>query len=338
VAISARGVNVLIAGDPLSGKSWLAGAIVERLVERRYAVCVIDAEGDYRVLRRLPGVTWVEVREVGAMVAALAHFKRDPSACVVADLSILPHAKKIQFIGNARGLIRQLRRDIGLPHWVVLDEAHYSLHREGVPDETMGLTDKGYCLVTYRASWLRDAVVNEMDILVMSRTSARSELAVFRSRLAGLPPGVEQAVSVVSDLPHGRFLLAFVKEAEAGARGTLTFVAAPRGTPHVRHLKKYADSQVSHERSFFFRRPDGSVVATADSLNAFQQSLAAVEEPVLAHHAAQGDFSRWVLDVFADRVLGSQLKKTERRWRRGEITDLRTAIQRLVAAHYGPEG
>jgi hypothetical protein len=32
---------------------------------------------------------------------------------------------------------------------------------------------------------------------------------------------------------------------------------------------------------------------------------------VLAHHAARGDFSRWVRDVFADLELARQLGKAE---------------------------
>jgi hypothetical protein len=44
-----------------------------------------------------------------------------------------------------------------------------------------------------------------------------------------------------------------------------------------------------------------------------------------------------VLDTFADRELGMQLKKIEARWRRGEAPDLRQAIERLIALRYGPE-
>ncbi len=58
------------------------------------------------------------------------------------------------------------------------------------------------------------------------------------------------------------------------------------------------------------------------------------DEAVLAHHAARGDFSRWVLDVFSDPHLAAQLRKTESRWSRGEITDLRRAIAQLVMARY----
>ena len=83
----------------------------------------------------------------------------------------------------------------------------------------------------------------------------------------------------------------------------------PRETPHVRHLKKYADSRVSPERRFIFRRPDGSIVATADSVNAFRRAVATVEERVLAYHAGRGDFSRWVGDVFADELWNRSSEK-----------------------------
>lgn len=333
VTIRARGINVLTHGDPLSGKSWLAGALAERLLGRRYAVCVIDPEGDYRVLGRLPGIIAAEIRETAALADALGQFERDPSACVVVDLSALPHAKKVQVIETALRLIRRLRRRLGFPHWVILDEAHYSLHREGVADQALGIEDRGFCLVTYKASWLRESVVKAVDVFLLARTNAREELAFLRSVISQRIGGEEDALSVLPDLPRGEFLVI----QPDGARTALTFVALPRETPHVRHLKKYADSKVPPARRFLFRLPEGRLVATAESLSEFRQAVAGVDDRVLAYHADRGDFSRWVFDVFTDRELGAQLRKTERRWSRGEVADLRGAIERLIAARYGTE-
>jgi len=105
----------------------------------------------------------------------------------------------------------------------------------------------------------------------------------------------------------------------------------------VRHLTKYADALVPSGERFLFRRPDGSAVAAAQSLHDFRRVVAVVEDAVLAHHAGRGDFSRWVLDVFSDHELARQLRKTEARWRRGELPDLRGAIGRLVSFRYGTE-
>ena len=116
----------------------------------------------------------------------------------------------------------------------------------------------------------------------------------------------------------------------------MTFVAAPRQTVHVRHLTKYVDSHVPPGREFLFReRGDGRVLGSANSLQAFRRVVATAPEELLAYHAERGDFSRWVRDVFADTELARQLGKAETRWRRGELPDLREAIDALITVRYG---
>jgi len=333
VTIPARGVNVLIHGDPLSGKSWLAGALVERLIGARYTVCVIDPEGDYRVLGRLAGVTCAEIGSEAEMEEALGAFEQDPSVSVVADLSTLPHARKLRALERGLRVIRDLRRRLGRPHWVLLDEAHYSLHREGVADDAVGIEERGFCLATYRPRWLRPSVVKALDVFILARTTAEPELTFLRSCLPAAATGSHGVLASLPGLPPGEFV---VVQPE-GDGSALTFVAAPRETSHVRHLTKYADALVPSGERFLFRRPDGSAVAAAQSLHDFRRVVAVVEDAVLAHHAGRGDFSRWVLDVFSDHELARQLRKTEARWRRGELPDLRGAIGRLVSFRYGTE-
>ena len=331
VTVPARGVNVLIQGDSFSGKSWLAGGLIERLYGRRYATCVIDPEGDFRVLGRLPGVTWVEVRQGSSWEGLLSPLNRDSSACLIADLSCLPHAEKLESIEQGFRLIREFRERLGLPHWVVLDEAHYSLHRDGVEERAIGMGEKGFCLVTYKPSLIRPSVLKAMDILILGRTTAPGELKSLR---ASLPGGREaDAIAVLPGLPRGEFVL--IEPAGTGDRAPLTFVAAPRETRHVRHLMKYADVPLPAERRFFFRHPTGRLAAAAGSLNEFRDIVATVEDGVLEYHAGRNDFSRWLLDLFSDRELGAQLRKIETRWSRGETPDLRQAIARLIRERYG---
>jgi len=155
----------------------------------------------------------------------------------------------------------------------------------------------------------------------------------LRATLAELGEGAARAVDSLPGLPPGEFVL--VQGRDAQPAEPVTFVPVPRETTHVRHLRKYAEGGVPVERRFFFRRPEGELVATADSLTSFGHALAVIDDGVLAFHAERGDFSRWVLGVFSDPTLGQQFRKTEARWRRGEIRDLRAAMERLVAARYG---
>ena len=331
-SIPARGINLLVQGDPVSGKSWLAGSVVEQLHEHRYAVCVIDPEGDYRGLARLAGVILTEARDEAAVDAACHHFERDPAACVVVDLSALHHHDKLRMIERSLRAAHEMRRRTGRPHWVVLDEAHYSLHREGIAVGALELEDKGFCLVTYKPSWVRPSVMDAVDVLALARTTAGHELAFLDSFLAGHGDGV---MSTLADLPRGEFLL--MRKENGGAWAALTFTATPRATPHLRHLKKYADTTVRPEHAFLFRAPNGRPVATADSLKAFRRVVATADDAVLAAHAGRGDFSRWIRDVFSDRELAAHLRKVERRWVRGEIIDLRGAIDALIAVRYWSE-
>ncbi len=334
VTVPARGVDVLVQGDPLSGKSWLAGVLVERLAGARYSVCVVDPEGDYQILARLPGMTATEVRGEASLDRVLAPIEADPTASVVADLSTLPHASKVRAVEGLLTRIQRLRARTGRPHWTILDEAHYSLHPDGVREDALADGAKGICVCTYRASWLRRPLLARMDVLLLARTTAAEELAFLRTAFAGWP-GIERIVALLPDLPRGQFARL---DAPPAADGPLTFVPVPRETAHVRHLTKYTDAVVAPERRFVFRRPDGRPIREADNLSSFQQAVAEVEDTVLTAHAGRGDFSRWVLGVFSDRELGTQLRKIESRWGRGEIGDLREAIARAVASRYGEDG
>jgi hypothetical protein len=230
--------------------------------------------------------------------------------------------------------IRELRAQLGRPHWVVVDEAHYALHAGGVPDDAIGIGAKGFCLSTYRSSWIRPPVMRAIDVFLLARTTAADELAFLRTALGELGENAARAADSLPSLPVGEFVL--VQGRDAGPAHPVTFRPLPRDTAHVRHLHKYLDGPVPVERRFYFRRPDGAVAATADSLVGFRQVVADIDPRILAFHAERGDFSRWTLGVFSDATLAQQLRKLESRWRRGEVGDLRDALDRLVAARYHP--
>jgi Predicted hydrolases of the HAD superfamily len=54
--VPASGVNVLVTGGSMSGKSHLTGLLAERLLALGYSLCVLDPEGDHVALGRLRGV------------------------------------------------------------------------------------------------------------------------------------------------------------------------------------------------------------------------------------------------------------------------------------------
>lgn len=322
VTIPAQGMNVLVHGDSLSGKSWLTGGLVERLVAARYATCVIDPEGDYQSLADVRGVSTVEVRSPDDWNTVVTLLERNPAGSVVADLSAVPGDQQVGLVRLGLTMLRRLRALRGLPHWIVLDEAHYALRAGGVPDDAAGLDAKGFVLVTYRPSDLRPSVLDAVDAFVSGRTTATSELTLLRTLLERRGRG--DALAALADLMPPDYLLA------TGSR-TIAFVAPPRATRHVRHLGKYADHPVAPPEAFLFRHADRRLAAAADTLRSFLDSLRKVDEDVLVHHARRGDFSRWIGEVFLDRQLASQLRKAERRLGAADPTMLRATLTGLVA-------
>src|SRR3974390_1214868 len=149
LAFAIRGRNVLVAGDPQSGKSWVTGLFCEQLILDGYCVCVIDPEGDYGTLESLPGVMRFGGGRQPPQLDDLFRGLQHPDMSVVVDLSHVSYQEKVDYLYSLLPMLARLRRATGLPHRIVVDEAHYFLHK---PDAGR-LLDLGlgaYTLVTYR--------------------------------------------------------------------------------------------------------------------------------------------------------------------------------------------
>ena len=163
-----RGRNVLIAGDPQSGKSWVAGLACEQMILQGYSVCVIDPEGDYRTLEPLPGVVILGGSDSPPELLDVAQVVRHPDMSVVIDLSHVAQPEKVKYLYTLLPMLAAIRRSRGLPHRIVVDEAHYFLHEPKVR-ELLDFTLGAYTLVTYRLSDLHPDVRNAVEVLILKR-------------------------------------------------------------------------------------------------------------------------------------------------------------------------
>ena len=87
VQMAIRGRTVIIAGEPGSGKSWLAGLQCEQLILRGYSLCILDPEGDYLALEALPGVLVMGRSGPPPRAGDLSEMLRIPPVSIVIDLS-----------------------------------------------------------------------------------------------------------------------------------------------------------------------------------------------------------------------------------------------------------
>ena len=330
LALAMRGRNILIAGDPRSGKSWVAGLICEQLILQGYSLCVIDAEGDYRTLEPLPGVVVFGGDAPPPELPDLARVLRHPYMSAVIDLSHIAYREKVEYLKTLLPMLASLRRTTGLPHRIVVDEAHYFLHEPNVR-ELVDLDLGAYTLVTYRLSDLHCDLRKAIEGIVVKRTTDLREVRTLLA-MAGNENAESEWRAVFAGLTVDEaVLLPGIEEAGGKLR---RFQLSPRSTIHVRHKAKYVDLQLLEDQAFVFTDNGTPVGSPARTLNQFVSSLKTLPLPVLDGHARRGDFSQWIGEVFRDHVLASDIRKVEQRYRLGHTRDLYNALAESIQDRY----
>ena len=114
----------------------------------------------------------------------------------------------------------------------------------------------------------------------------------------------------------------------------MRFKIAARLTHHVRHRHKYMDVPVPGGRAFVFTRTGAPTGQTVRTLRELVDAIAKLPPEVLDGHLRRGDFSQWILDVFADRELSHVIAQVEAAHATARITDAAVKIVRRVAARY----
>jgi hydroxymethylpyrimidine pyrophosphatase-like HAD family hydrolase len=326
-SLAVRGRNVLVTGDARSGKSWIAGLLCEQLILHGYCVCAIDPEGDYNSLEGLPGVSVLGREDAPPTPRELLRALRYPDRSVVIDLSRLPHDEKMQYVRSVLPALNVLRQRTGLPHRILLDEAHYYVHDTDA-HQLLDFERNGYTVVTYCASRLPQAVLANTEVMIVTCESNPAEVEALRARCAGCAGIDRSRWATLSHLKVGQAVALPITE-ETGGELRL-FTMASRLTPHVRHRQKYVDIPVSAHRAFVFHA-NGQPEHRIHTLRQLVSELENTPPAALAGYITRGDFSRWIGDVFGDRALAAELKALEDRYRSGSreetLPDMASAVR-----------
>ena len=175
LAIAIHGRNILVVGDPQSGKSWVTGLACEQMILQGYCVCVIDPEGDYGALESLPGVVVLGGDDPPPDIPDVARALRHFDLSVVIDLSRIPYEEKVSYLKALLPMLASLRRTTGLPHRIVVDEAHYFLHEPDVK-QLLDFELGAYTIVTYRPSDLHPDLRKDIEVVIVKRLTHPQEV------------------------------------------------------------------------------------------------------------------------------------------------------------------
>jgi hydroxymethylpyrimidine pyrophosphatase-like HAD family hydrolase len=328
-----RGRNVLIAGDTQSGKSWLAGLLMEQMIFQGYTVYVFDPEGDYISLGALPNTVVLGGNRMLPEGDDLLMFLHQ-GLSVVLNLSHLTHEQKRTYIHRHLPLVAKYRRQRGYPHRILVDESHYYLNASN--STTLLDLDLGaYTLVTWRPSELGASVLQAIDITAVTRLAEKSEVDAL-ARLAGdaIDP-TEWYEQLANMAIHEAALLPPTVESIDMLR---RFHVAPRLTRHVRHCTKYLDSPVSANKAFVFSEDGTPIGLRASTFCELQAGIENCAAQVVQGHLSRHDFSRWVGHVFGDNDLAGVIRKLESKHRADDsMTAFRDELADAIRDRYEPD-
>jgi hydroxymethylpyrimidine pyrophosphatase-like HAD family hydrolase len=329
VRIPSSSITLLVTGPSGSGKSYVAGLLAERLIRLDYTLLISDPEGDYERVGDLPGVIrlgGVPLPPPEQIASLLSH----RAGSIVLDLSEVSPDARAELFAHLPPVIEAYRAARGLPHWVLLDEAHQPLGASG-PSRQFFTPGHGYCIVTYVPEDLSDTVLRTLDVSVLLpgtrvtdrvRRLARWPGDALDRALDALVPGqilVVRRPGLASDAPE-------VQVAQVGARETL----------HVRHRHKYVAGMLPPHMRFRFYAAEGrDTGAVAGNLAEFHRELARCHDDVLRHHAGRHDFSRWFDHVFTDEDLATAVRRIEDEVEiRGDPNESREALLLEIETRY----
>ncbi|HEX6211947.1 MAG TPA: HAD family hydrolase [Methylomirabilota bacterium] len=308
VAVPAHGTRLLITGPSGSGKSTLTGVLAERVLESERSLLLIDPEGDYRTLAELPGVVVFGGKGEQALPTPeeMDQLLRQPRTSLVLDLSAMGLAEKVTYATKVLAVVATVRSATGLPHWLVIDEAHHVLPAESSPAADLVRPGaEGLAMITLDAAELAPPVRSLPNVI------ASTELAAFRAGVrtvlaarAGRPGALALDGPA---LERGEAALAWLEPTPAAVR----FRVSRRRVQHRRHLRKYTEGELPPERSFFFRGPTNALNLRAANLVRFAELAEGVDEATWAHHLRAGQYSVWVRQMIKDPELADEIATIE---------------------------
>src|SRR5262245_20483030 len=296
------GRNLLIAGPSASGKSTIAGGILDRLSERGYQYCILDPEGDYT---SASGVVVLGDSNSAPTVAEMLDVLKTPAQSLVMNLVGVPLEHRPEFFAGAFARLQELRAKTGRPHQIVIDEAHHLMPAEsaGAPTELPAALD-GTVLITVHPGHVMAPALRAIDAIVAVGTTPAATMGEFAEAIGRPMPALP-----ASSLEPGELLLWKL----AGGDPVEHLRAIPSRSERRRHLRKYAEGDLGESRSFYFRGPEGKLNLRAQHLVLFLQVADGVDDDTWRHHLERHDYSQWFREAIKDEELASEVAAIEAR-------------------------
>ena len=287
--------SVLITGTSGGGKTTLATAILERLAEADFQLCLFDPEGDYGAFDAMMfGDADTPVSPEAALDAV-----RKLGTNVTVNLLGSSVEDRPDMLANIFPAVLDIRAKYGRPHWILVDEAHHMLPRGRDAGDGVNLdAQMPTIFITVHPDTLATGALASIGtVLLIGRDSLDLIAVLSRTFDRPCPPLPERGPEV------GEAVWWDCRGEEAPA---LIAVGKPKGEVK-RHTRKYAEGTLGEDRSFFFRGPQAALKIRAQNLTMFLQVGDGVDADTYLFHLRNGDFERWLRTSIKDDDLADEV-------------------------------
>jgi HAD superfamily hydrolase (TIGR01484 family) len=318
------GSRLLIAGPSGSGKSTIVSAIVERLAESKYQVCLIDPEGDYddfEAFVTLGGPTRVPG------ISEILELLSTPDQSLSVNLLGVPMSDRPSFFQGLLARIQELRSSTGRPHWIILDEVHHLLP---AALDSAGLTVpkdlESFGLVTVHPDHVSRAILSSVNGIIAVGPDPQGVIAQFN-----VGAGVKLKVSwpQLGSSQTGQAIVWQFPQSKEPVHVNVQ----PAKAELRRHRRKYAAGELGEDKSFYFRGPDKKLNLRAQNMNMFAQLAEGVDDETWGYHLAQSDYSRWLREAVKDQTIAEEVERAEND-KTLSHTESRARILEAIRKHY----
>lgn len=307
--------SLLVTGRSGSGKSTAAKAVLEQLADKDYSFCVVDPEGDYLdAPHALVVGTPKNPLSLDEVAQALATGNN-----IVFNLLGVALEERPRFFAAMVPLIEQRRLRTGQPQVLVVDEAHHMLGRE-LPAAigALGVRLDRMIVVTVHPEMLCRLVLQRTNGLIVVGGEAERAVQQFADatgRRLAPPDGTALAA--------GQALVWLDAAAARPSRVRLQ----PSRSHQRRHNRKYAEGELSSDRSFYFVGPEGKLKLRAQNLMVFLQIGDGVDDATWLYHLRRRDYSAWIEREIKDPELSAEVHRIE-----NTVADAQASRQAVRAA------
>lgn len=291
--------TVLIAGSSGIGKSTLATALTERMVEKSLEFCVFDPEGDYA---ELDGAVSLGDARSPPVPEESIDLLRKLGANVVVNTQALGVNERPTFFAKILPQVLSLRARTGRPHWLLMDEAHHllSTEREDLGEVLPEHLPATIFVTVHPEAMLPKALRRVEYVLALGPNAARV-IEMFCEAIGEAPPPRGEA-------HRDDEVVFWVRSARAQP------IAVKPVRPQQarnRHVRKYAEGELDKDLSFYFRGPDNRLNLRAQNLMLFAQIAEGVDDATWEHHRRIRDYSGWFRRVIKDEELTREAADAE---------------------------